>query len=251
MKCDHCCYSCSNRGKHGEYNTIVDAVAFIREYSDETISIGGGEPTLHPRFFDILKMCLEDFTYVWMATNGSQTETMYRLAEIIDGNDLYHQLDQMGCECDPDDLEDGYECDCHDYFEDYIYQEDKLSVALSLDPWHDPIDERIVDLWTRRANQHRHSHFEIRDVSKSMNGAIAEGRGKRTGAAWAEGCVCPDFIIRIDGSIKLCGCSGSPVIGDVWRGIDDKWQEVTQSDKFNDTRCYKSAKIMIRRVKKQ
>ena len=39
MKCDHCCYSCGKWGKHGEYETIIDAIAFIRNWNDETISI--------------------------------------------------------------------------------------------------------------------------------------------------------------------------------------------------------------------
>lgn len=244
MRCPHCCYSCSMRGKHADFNTIVDSITFIRDtYGDESISIGGGEPTLHPRFFDILKICLEDFDYVWMATNGSQTDVMYRLANIIDQND-YPQEDCDCAERHGDDFEEMYgECMCYEKIEygaDCIYQENKLSVALSQDRFHDPIDERVVDMWTRRANQHKHSHFEIRNVSNSHNGVIAEGRAKRTGSGWAEGCVCSDILIKPDGKLKLCGCLRSPVIGDVWAGIEDKWANVIQEDEgYQGTNCYK------------
>lgn len=237
MKCAHCCYSCNKNGKHATWETLVDSIAFARSIDNETISIGGGEPTLHPRFFDILKICLEDFNYVWMATNGSQTDKMYRLSNIIDQNDY------PDCNCSEDDIDSGY-CTC---YENGIFQEDKLSVALSLDYFHDPIDERIENLWRRRAKRdgwNSPRYFEIRDVTQSSSGVIAEGRAKRTGSGWNENdCVCPDLLIRPDGKIKLCGCKKSPIIGNVWYGIDEKWEKVIyEDDSFNDTRCYKSIK---------
>jgi len=237
MKCPHCCYSCSTRGKHADWATIVDAVAFTREY-DENISIGGGEPTLHPRFFDILKLCLEDFDYVWMATNGSQTDTMLRLSNIIDTED-YPECD-CADELEPEEIEE-YGCLCHEKIEfGGIYQEDKLSVALSLDCFHDPIDERIETMWKSRAKRHQHSHYEVRDVSRSV---IAEGRAKRTGSGWEEGCVCEDMLIRPDGKVKLCGCARSPIIGDIWNGIDEKWEKIIkENEDYEDQRCYKALK---------
>lgn len=222
-----------------EWNTFIDAVSFMRNWS-ESISIGGGEPTLHPRFFDILKTCLDNFDYVWMATNGSQTETMQRLAAIIDGEDSTYLLDNGDyCDCTEEEIEDG-ECYCYEKADDdVIYQEDKLSVALSQDCFHDPIDKRIVQLWTRRANVHRHSHFEIRDVGQSNSGIIAQGRAKKTGAGWNEDdCVCSDVIIRPNGKLKLCGCTNAPIIGDVWSGIIEKWEEILNDDGFRDANCY-------------
>jgi len=244
MSCSHCCYSCSMRGKHGEYETIIDSIAFARDCTD-SISIGGGEPTLHPRFFDILKHCLDDFDYVWMATNGSQTDTMYRLANIIDMED-YPECD-CSKEYTPEEMEkytgDEDGCLCHEKItDDSIYQEDKLSVALSQDCFHDPIDKKIESIWQKRADNGngRSSHFEIRDVSRSRNGVIAEGRAKRTGSGWAEGCVCPGIVIKPSGKLRLCGCLRSPVIGDIWSGIDEKWETAIQDDDgYQGTNCYK------------
>jgi organic radical activating enzyme len=228
MHCAHCCYSCTMRGRHAKWETLVDSIAFARGYT-ESISIGGGEPTLHPRFFDVLKMCLENFDYVWLATNGSQTASMYRLANIINGEDY------PDCECSEEDIDNGL-CEC---WNDTIYQEDKLSVALSQDCFHDPIDNRIVELWTKKANVHKHSHFEIRNVSQSMSGIIAQGRAIETGSGWnTDDCACSDIIIKPSGKLRLCGCSNAPVIGDVWSGITEKWERVLESDGFRDYEGY-------------
>jgi MoaA/NifB/PqqE/SkfB family radical SAM enzyme len=199
-------------------HTFNAALSVARDY-DEMVSIGGGEPTLHPNFWNILQRCLGSFDFVWMATNGSRTQTMFRLSNIIDGEDY------------PKDDEEG------------ICQDGKLSVALSQDCFHDPIDQRVIDLWTRRANQHRPTNYEIRNVTRSNSGVIAEGRAKRTGAGWSEGCICPDMVIKPDGKIRLCGCTKSPVIGDVWHGIEEKWLAIIQDDDgYRDTNCYKELK---------
>jgi len=235
MTCAHCCYSCApGKGKHGEYNTIIAAIAYAREQGEESISIGGGEPTLHPRFFDILRHCLNDFDYVWLATNGSNTKAMYRLHNIIQGCDYESFEREDYCTC-----EETEECTCEP--SGIIYQEDKLSVALSQDHFHerDKVSQRIVDLWTRQANQHRHSHYEVRNLNNNVAG---QGRAAKTGSGWGEHCVCEDFILRPDGKIKLCGCTHSPIIGDVWHGVAAKWQDKIDSDKFQDSRCYQALK---------
>jgi len=240
MSCEHCCYSCSMRGNHGEYHTIVDGMAFASNYGED-ITIGGGEPTLHPQFFDILQHCLEQFEYVWMATNGSQTKTMLRLSNIIDGDDWPE------CTCEEDDPEEyeNYGCLCHEKLDDRrIFQEGRLSVALSLDCFHDPIDDRIENLWRSRAEAHGWSYYQIRNVMVSANGPIAQGRGKRTGAGYAEGCPCSDIIIKPDGKLRLCGCERAPVIGDVWSGISNEWEDIITGEKplkngkpYQDTNC--------------
>jgi len=234
MKCAHCCYSCSMKGKHADYETVIDMISFARNFDPENIAIGGGEPTLHPRFFDILKCCLDDFDFVWFATNGSQTEKMFRISNIIDGEDYPE------CECSEEDIENGY-CNC---FDNRIYQEDKLSVALSLDCFHAPIDKRVEDLWKRKSKLNMHSHYEIRNVSNSYFGIIAEGRAKKTQTGQNEdSCVCSDIMIKPNGSLKLCGCKKSPVIGNVYDGISEKWENVLyENDDFNDSRCYKALK---------
>lgn len=229
MKCAHCCYSCTMKGKHADYNNVIDMIAFARDnMGEESISLGGGEPTLHPRFFDILDYSLQNFDNVWFATNGSQTEKMFHIANIIDGNDY----DSFECNCDEETL-DNFGCQCK---HPYIENDGKLSVDLSLDPYHDPIDERVKKLWKSRAANHSYSHFHIRDTSNSLSG---QGRAKQLGYDW-EHCICSDLIVKPDGKIRLCGCTRSPVIGDIWQGIDEKWDDVIYNNEgYQGTNCYK------------
>jgi organic radical activating enzyme len=232
--CAHCCYSCGKWGKHMDFNIAAQAIHFISGYDNDCISIGGGEPTFHPRFFDILRMCLDNFDYVWMATNGSRTKSMFRLSDIIDGNEFENQE----CTCTENELDGGY-CRC---YEDAIQQDGKLTVALSLDQFHDPIDQRIEDLWRKKAKPRWEgcTHYEIRSVDQARGGIIAQGRAKKTGSGWSDGCVCSEFVIKPNGKIKLCGCNGAPTIGDVWNGIETKWSKVFCSGKFQETNCYQS-----------
>lgn len=236
MFCNHCCYSCGKWGKHGDYETIKDAIDFAAREDNCTISIGGGEPTLHPHFFDILKRCLSEFDYLCLATNGSQTKIMHRLGNIIDGCD-YESFDDV-CKCKTEKERDY--CSCYDKI-GYIDGTDKLSVALSQDSFHDPINESVRNRWIRNANMHKRSGYEIRNVTASHNGVAAAGRAKKTNSGWSDHCVCSTPMIKPDGRIKLCGCIGSPVIGDIYRGIDNKWAYIMQNDeKYQSTECYKS-----------
>ena len=228
--CGHCAFSCNMKGKHAEYNTVIDMIAYARDNGEESITLGGGEPTLHPRFFDILEYSLRNFENVFFVTNGSQTEKMFRIANIIDDCDFESSC--FKCTCDKETLEhDGCQCD-----HPYIYADGKLSVDLSLDPFHNPIDNRIKDLWKKRSSQHTRSNFHIRDTSDHISG---QGRAKKNGYDFTH-CICSNIILKPDGKIRLCGCTRSPVIGDIWEGIDQKWQDVIyENEGYQNSNCYR------------
>jgi hypothetical protein len=200
-------------GKHGDYDTILEAINFAAEEDSEFITIGGGEPTLHPRFFDILERCLKRFDHVWFATNGSVTESMYRIHNIMQDQDY----ESFECTCTEEDLE-YYECECD---HQVIYSNSKLAVDISSDHYHDPIDERVVNLWKRMSKDNHNYNF--RDVAHSGGGVSNQGRAARTGAGQGNHCVCSDIIIKPDGRLKMCGCHFSPIIGDIWRGISKEY----------------------------
>lgn len=212
--CAHCCYSCNKNGKHMTRNVWQQALRFAEKYDSEAIAIGGGEPTLHPDFFDILADCLFSFSRVWMATNGSRTKTMRRLARIIEREDWEENKER--------------------YID--LMTDDQLTVALSNDYFHDPIDEGIMRYWTKQADR-KIPGFELRDVTKSLNGPIGVGRAAKTGSGWTTGCCCSDLQIIPSGKIKVCGCKKSPLIGDVWNGIEDKWIEYLGTEEYQDN-CY-------------
>jgi len=217
-------------GNHGDSQVIYDAIRFALDYT-EIITIGGGEPTLHPDFFKILKKCLWEFDAIWMATNGSQTDIMLRLVNIL------NDVDFPECNCyeelEPEEYEE-YGCLCYEKMDcDIIMAEGKLSVALSQDYFHDPINYRIVDIWKR-------NNWEIRDVTKSFNGISEAGRAKENNLGGHDECVCPDIIIKPDGELKLCGCLDAPVIGDIYNGIGKEWENIFYDDDFNQTNCHRS-----------
>jgi organic radical activating enzyme len=228
MHCLHCCFSCGKHGKHADFPLVKEAIYYAKEIDDEFITIGGGEPTLHPKFFDILELCLEQFPSVWMATNGSRTKVMKRLYKILIQEDY------------PDDLDFSSE-NADEILKNYrpIYQTNQLTVALSTDYYHEPIDPEILSLWESMTKNYCNG-FELRDVTKTRDGVAAMGRAILTEVGEGNHCVCPDLFVRTDGKIKLCGCTGAPIIGTVSMGIRDEWLEYIQHNpSYQETRCYR------------
>lgn len=78
---------------------------------DDIVSIGGGEPTLHPDFWQFIGLSLGKADYVWLATNGSQTDTAMALARLA-------EREVLGCE-------------------------------LSIDYYHAEIDKKVVNRFQR------------------------------------------------------------------------------------------------------
>lgn len=207
-----------------DYGDALDALSFASRY-DDTLTFGGGEPTLHPRFWDILRSALWTFDYVWFASNGSKRKTMMRLAAILDNG--YDEF----CPEDDEPIQ--------------LSREDQLTVALSTDHFHnrDMVNDEVWDHWHRRAGlgYRGATGYELRNVTQQMDGVAGVGRAKKTGSGWADRCVCSDNIIRPDGSIKLCGCPSSPIIGSVRMGITDEWQKkMLRLERYQDTKCYKA-----------
>lgn len=158
--------------------TWKQALRFATEREDY-ISIGGGEPTLHPDFWEIIGKLIGTVKegYVWLATNGSMTETSIALAGLA-------KKGVIGC-------------------------------ALSQDCFHDPINPKVVEAFTK--DKRKYSQFdnqtpdarEIRDVSAKL---IKAGRCMDS----EEGCICEDVCIDVSGAIRGCGCADAPVFGDIW-----------------------------------
>jgi MoaA/NifB/PqqE/SkfB family radical SAM enzyme len=199
--------------------TFNNSLYFALEMGEEAIALGGGEPTLHPLFFDFVSQILREDCYLWLATNGTITESMLRLAAIMDDNDWEHLMDYG----DEEEM-------------DHISNPDKkLSVALSNDWAHKSQakqpTERVMSLWEKR--------FELRDVFKSRGGASAQGRAKKTGAGWGSHCVCNWLMVKPNGDIKPCGCTRSPVIGNVNNGgLTEKGKMIINDEEYQDYQCY-------------
>ena len=71
---------------------------------------------------------------------------------------------------------------------------------------------------------------------RTIKNPIRAGRAQQL-PEWQtrEGCTCEGWIVHPDGQIKACGCEDSPVLGDVFDGIDhEKYPYATSCDCWND-----------------
>jgi hypothetical protein len=152
---------------------------------DEIITIGGGEPTLHPLFWQMLMEAVAKSDNVWMATNGSNTEITIALAGLA--------------------------------------KKGVLGVALSLDKFHDPIDPKVIEAFQdikkpdyfNETNDQR----EIRNVSGNL---IKSGRCKdgKEGCVCEDIFISPDGSCKGCGcrkSLKFGNVNSKITIPDWWQ----------------------------------
>jgi len=162
-------------------STFKRAVKLANHYGD-TISIGGGEPTIHPKFWDMLGWAITHTDHEenkpWLATNGKKTQDALRLASLAKNG--------------------------------------VISCNLSQDPYHEPIDESVIRAFSTKKNGYPYDgsndHRGVRNTSHNL---INAGR-----CDWGEdSCICEDIFIKPNGDIYQCGCADSPKIGNVLTGI--------------------------------
>lgn len=187
MRCRHCCMSCEpGKGEHMPMKVYKEALAWAGNYGG-CIFLGGGEPTLHPRFWEILGRAMaEAEDGVWLATNGSVTSTALALAKMAKSG-------VIGC-------------------------------ALSQDIFHDAIDDVVVQAFSQAGRNDGTDQREIRSVKSVARCDRIDGDPEfefDTGFEIKDYCACEGAMIDVNGDIKMCGCLGSPKIGDVWRGVHD------------------------------
>lgn len=190
--CKHCGMSCKKTGMDMTREIWKEAIKLASNYGD--ITLGGGEPTLHPDFWEILGLSLgSGVEYVWMATNGSQTETALALANLA--------------------------------------KKGALGVALSQDIYHDSIDPRVVNAFTKDSkiyNGMGREDNDSREIRNVTGNEIKSGRCK----IGKTGCICPDLIVLPNGTIKGCACKDAPIFGNVFDPrIPDFWQSGECSNK--------------------
>ena len=123
MSCSHCGMNCTHEGEDMTMETLKKVLNL--GLSDSYI-IGGGEPTIHPEFWQMLGLIIGHASkYAWMATNGSMTDIAIALSGLSKGSS-------------------------------------RFGVALSQDGYHDPIEWRVVQAFERDENEIRNVEgFEI------------------------------------------------------------------------------------------
>jgi len=171
----------------------MDVVRAAMEHAkthDDVISIGGGEPLLHPHVWEIIGLALGSSEHVWLATNGLDAEKTIALANMA----------KRGI----------------------------LSVALSQDKWHPKVDERVLAAFQKIRAKNHHYPYEgngpgdLREL-RTVEHPVANGRASN----WAtkHECCCNNLFIKPDGSIRWCGCPDAPELGTVFNPNLDKYNE--------------------------
>jgi len=151
--------------------TFEAACKLAKEYG-YSIFIGGGEPTIHSKFWAMLGMAM---TYniedkVGIITNGSMTETSLRLAELARNGIIF--------------------------------------CGLSQDEYHSRIDPAVIKAFDN--GRSKYSYYtptndmrEIRDVGENVK---AMGRAKINQLSDEAGCCCDDLFVTPKGKIYTCSC---------------------------------------------
>ena len=177
MKCKHCCFSCTSIGHDMTMFIFEKALEYCVNRGDETIAIGGGEPTIHPMFDEMLMKALYKFDYVWMATNGKDTKKTLDLIS-------------FASRCD------------------------NFNLAISQDSFHSTIDSEV---WEKvdYVNKRFRNKIEIRTARKVLNHGRAKKLDDFYYQKH-EDCCCPDLFINPWGDIKWCGCEEAKCFGNVF-----------------------------------
>jgi MoaA/NifB/PqqE/SkfB family radical SAM enzyme len=100
MACAHCGMNCTEQGEDMSFDTFKQALEHA-----SCVTLGGGEPTIHPQFEKFLMYAIAHMDFVFVITNGSMTDISLAMANM---------------------------------------KSDTFSAELSQDAYHDPIDECVV-----------------------------------------------------------------------------------------------------------
>jgi hypothetical protein len=109
MKCRHCCYDCGPNRR--EFMSVDTFAAAVKCEPKSLLNVGGGEPTCHPEFWEMMALALRarGEGRVWIATNGKREDHALLLGEMV--------------------------------------RKGEIRGVLSQDEWHEPISQNVVQFW--------------------------------------------------------------------------------------------------------
>lgn len=187
MSCPHCVYACSEEGIDMSFDMYKDILLkwgkIFKKSKGSQILIGGGEPTIHPDFWSILLLSVSKGR-TWIAVNGKETDITLKLIEFA--------------------------------------KKDIINLTLSVDKWHDPIDNIVVEkmkeglVKKKDGRGWKFKNREIRTVINLKHG----GRCKNNNL----NCPCPRVHVKPNGDIYGCGCENSTLVGTVEKGFFKKYE---------------------------
>ena len=190
MACEHCCFAANATGTDMSIDTVKAALKFAAQ-SGDYLTIGGGEPTIHPQFWEIVGLVLAgtalDDVVPLIVTNGKRKDIALRLAALA--------------------------------------KRGVLAVELSQDDFHSPISSEVVMAFQKK----RQGYSFDRDTNdyrgiRTVERILPVGRAiEENVATEPDGCCCEDLLVDPEGRIWACGCKtiqlgtiGEPNIPEDW-----------------------------------
>lgn len=176
MTCAHCCFSADHSGSDMSRETLMAALDLAEQYG-HMLTVGGGEPTVHPQFFEFLGLAMaynpEPSWRVLVVTNGKRKDMAMRLAAMA--------------------------------------REGLVRADLSLDDYHDLISPQVIQAFTparsNASNGYSSTSFQDFRGIRSVERIVPVGRAvKENVATENEGCCCESLLVDPEGRIFACGC---------------------------------------------
>jgi hypothetical protein len=151
--------------------TFLKACKLSENHGDSPF-LGGGEPTVHPLFWDFFGIALahsEEESGFGIITNGKRTDDAKRLARLARAGICY--------------------------------------AALSQDPWHEKIDPAVIKAFTKTSTGYpSHDSRDYREIRTNRGAVFNVGRAKETNIGNEEKCCCSEIVVDPDGRLFACGC---------------------------------------------
>jgi len=138
MKCAHCARDANEIGEDMTLDIFKQAIEVCVNLNASSITLGGGEPTIHPEFMEMLNYAIETIgkkAVISIITNGSMIDISMKLADMADAGLIHTEV--------------------------------------SVDDYHDKIDNIVID---RFAKIKQFSFFK--NNAHKVRQIIKAGRGK-------------------------------------------------------------------------
>ena len=176
MHCAHCLFSCTGKGSFMTAEVFEKCLAIANEYSMD-ITLGGGEPTLHPQFLKWTMQAVlatvetsmeQDGPAVMVITNGKKTEVALTLAKLA----------HLGV----------------------------VQAELSQDEWHEYIDPQVVKEFSRYKVKEYGTTSKSLARIRTVNRIVVKGRAAENYLGDHDECGCSCLFIAPNGDFYRCGC---------------------------------------------
>ena len=215
MRCRHCGFACTERGTDMSQETFTNAIKLAAQ-QESYFTLGGGEPLLHPLFMDFLWQSIRLFyrisddggmPAVGLVTNGKCEKLALEVARMAKAG--------------------------------------LLSARLSIDNYHEPISEKVVNAFRFEGEDDHYSSRNNRNDKdyRSIGGAreaniIAAGRARNWGNNGK--CFCQGVIISPNGKIWHCSCKSKCYgnVNDPNLVLPDYWYDL-----ISEERCFQKFEI--------